>query len=103
VSEHNEDKLVDELRGALRKDSARFAHREPGSRTFWRSLGVLGMVGWPIALASIAGVLLGRWLDRHWQTSPQFTLMFLLVGVAIGCYAAWASLSRKDGSAGRHS
>ena len=103
MSEHNEDKLVDELRGALRKDSARFARREPSARTFWRSLGVLGMVGWPIALASIAGVLLGRWFDSRWQTRPQFTLLFLLIGVAIGCYAAWTSLSRRNGSASRHS
>jgi ATP synthase protein I len=102
VSDNNEDKLVDELRGAMRKDSARLARREPGSRTFWRSLGVLGMVGWPIALASIAGVLLGRWLDSHWHTRPQFTLLFLVVGVAIGCYTAWTSLSRKNGSAGPH-
>ncbi len=98
----DQDKLVDHLRDAVRSDSARRTRREPGSRTFWQSLGVLGMVGWPIALASIAGVLLGRWLDHRWATGPQFTLLSLLVGVAVGCYAAWTSLSRRNGSAGHH-
>ena len=76
--------------------------REVGARTFWRSVGLLGMVGWPIALASVAGVFLGRLLDSRWQTGPQFTLLFLLIGVGVGCYVAWTTLSHKNGSAGRH-
>jgi ATP synthase protein I len=102
VSDQRDDSSMSDLRNALRKDSARHARREPGSRTFWRSLGILGMVGWPIALASVGGILIGRALDSHWQTGPQFTLLFLLIGVVIGCYVAWTTLSRKNGSAGRH-
>ena len=50
----------------------------------------------------LPGSLLGRWLDHRWATGPQFTLLSLLVGVAVGCYAAWTSLSRRNGSAGHH-
>ena len=93
----DDDELPTELRDVLRKDSARRARREVGPRTFWRSLGIIGMVGWPIALASVAGALFGRSLDSRWQTAPQFTLLFLMVGVAVGCYVAWTTLSHKDG------
>ena len=101
MKERNDDSPVADLRGVLRKDSARRARREVGARTFWRSLGILGMVGWPIALASIGGVLLGRALDSRWQTGPMFTLLFLSLGIAIGCYVAWTTLSHKNGSKGR--
>jgi ATP synthase protein I len=102
VSPAPDENPVDDLRGALRKDSVRRTRREVGSRTFWRSLGVLGMVGWPIALASIAGVWLGRWIDSRWQTAPQFTLLLLFVGVCAGCYVAWTALSHRNGSARRN-
>jgi len=102
VTEKPDDNPIGDLSRVLRKDSARRERREVGARTFWRSVGLLGMVGWPIALASVAGVFLGRLLDSRWQTGPQFTLLFLLIGVGVGCYVAWTTLSHKNGSAGRH-
>lgn len=97
----DDQELTPDLRDVLRKDSARRARRETSPRTFWRSLGIIGMVGWPIALASVAGALLGRSLDSRWQTAPRYTLLFLTLGVGIGCYVAWTSVSHKNGSA-RH-
>lgn len=93
--------LGPDLRDVLRKDSARRARRETSPRTFWRGLGIIGMVGWPIALASVAGAFLGRGLDSRWQTAPRYTFLFLTIGVCIGCYVAWTSVSHKNGSA-RH-
>ena len=65
---------------------------------FGASLGLIGMVGWPIALASVAGALLGRSLDSRWHTAPQYTLLLLMVGVSVGCYVAWTTLSHKNGT-----
>lgn len=80
------------LRRAFERDSSRYARREKGSRTFWRELRVLGMVGWPIALFSAGGALLGRVLDTRFGTGVQFTLMLLTAGAIIGSYAAWRAL-----------
>jgi ATP synthase protein I len=71
------------------------ARRDPHNRSFWRSLNVLGMVGWPIVIAVLGGTFLGRYLDRRWDTGIQFTLMLMMVGLMIGCFAAWKSIAQK--------
>lgn len=83
-------------RAAVRRDGQRLARREQGHRSFWRSLGVIGMVGWPIALGSVGGTLLGRYLDTRLDTGIRFTLMLMTVGVLIGCFAAWRTVVQKD-------
>ena len=82
-------------REAVRRDSDRLARRERGQRSFWRSLGVIGMVGWPIAIGSVGGTLLGRYLDTRFDTGIRFTLMLMMVGVAMGSFAAWKSVDQK--------
>ena len=81
-----------DLRRALKRDFSRHARREEGHRSFWQSLGMLGMVGWPIALASVGGAFAGRYLDDRFQTGVQFTLMLLTAGAMIGSYSAWRTL-----------
>lgn len=82
-------------REAIRRDSSRLARREKGPRSFWQSLSVLGMVGWPIALGSVGGSLLGRYLDTHFQTGIRYTLMMMTVGVMAGSFAAWKTVTQK--------
>jgi ATP synthase protein I len=82
-------------RDAVRRDSSRLARREKGHRSFWQSLGVLGMVGWPIAIGSVGGALLGRYLDTRLESGIQYTLMLLTAGVMLGCFAAWKSVAQK--------
>jgi ATP synthase protein I len=53
---------------------------------------MLGMVGWPIALAAVGGALMGRFLDRRYGTGVHFTLMLLTAGAMIGSYTAWRAL-----------
>jgi len=81
-----------DLREAFERDFRRQARRESGHRTFWTSLGVLGSVGWPIALLTAGGALLGHWLDRRWETGVRFALIFLTIGVVVGCWAAWRNV-----------
>ncbi len=87
-------KLRADPRAAVRRDSARVARREQGHRSFWRALGVLGMVGWPIALGSVGGTLLGRVVDHRFNTGVRYTLMFMTAGVMIGCIAAWKTVTQ---------
>jgi len=77
------------LRGTLQRDLRRYDRREPGSRGFWRSLGVLGSVGWPIAMATVGGALAGRWIDARWDTGIRFTLMLLVAGAVAGAAIVW--------------
>ncbi len=82
----------DDMRAAIKRDLQRHARRDESHRSFWNSLGVLGMVGWPIALATVGGALLGRYLDTHFGTGVRFTLMLLSLGAIIGSYTAWNAI-----------
>ena len=45
-----------------------------------------------MAVSIIAGLLVGLWLDQRLNTAPFATLVFLLVGLAVGSLAAYRTL-----------
>lgn len=77
-------------RERTRRDLARLHRREPGQ--LWRSLAMIGSVGWPIVLLATGGAMLGRWLDGRFDTGLHFTLVLLVVGTSIGCAIAYRSV-----------
>jgi ATP synthase protein I len=78
------------------QDLARLRRRQPAGR-FWRSLALIGSVGWPIVLLSTGGALGGRYLDVHWGTGVRFTLMLLFVGTVVGTGLAFRAVRGNDG------
>jgi ATP synthase protein I len=78
-----------DARRSLDRDVDRYTRREPSGRAFWRSLSVLGTVGWSIAVPAAAGAWLGHRLDLRFDTGVRFTLMLLTAGVMIGSVVAW--------------
>jgi ATP synthase protein I len=78
-----------DARRSLDRDVDRYRRRESAGRSFWRSLSVLGTVGWSIALPAAAGAWLGHRLDLRFDTGVRFTLILLTAGVMIGSVVAW--------------
>jgi ATP synthase protein I len=78
-----------DLRRSIQRDFRRRAHREPGHRSFWRSLSVLGTVGWPIVLLAAGGAAAGHWLDVQWEAGVRWALVLLTCGTILGCWIAW--------------
>jgi ATP synthase protein I len=78
-----------DARRSLERDVGRLKRREPSAASFWRSLSVLGTVGWSIALPAVAGVWIGHRLDLRWESGVRFTLMLLVGGVMLGSIIAW--------------
>ena len=76
-------------RASLKRDLNRLARREPGDASFWRSLGVIGVVGWPIVIATVGGALAGRWLHAHWHTGFGLTALLVGAGAVVGMAIAW--------------
>lgn len=76
-------------RASLRRDLNRLAHREPGDASFWRSLSVIGAVGWPIVIATVGGALAGRWLHAHWNTGFGLTALLVAGGAVVGMAVVW--------------
>jgi len=79
-------------RGARRKRRA----REKGRRPVWFGLGMFGLVGWAVAVPTLAGVALGLWLDARSGGGSEWTLTLLLAGVGLGCINALWWVSRES-------
>ncbi|HTY16733.1 MAG TPA: AtpZ/AtpI family protein [Myxococcota bacterium] len=71
---------------------SRYARREPSGATFWRSLSLLGTVGWSISIPAVLGAWLGHRLDVRFETGVHFTLILLTLGVIIGSVVVWRVL-----------
>ena len=89
--ERDEDPFVVEVR--------RQAERAGRARhlTFWQGLGLVGSVGWMVAVPTVGGALLGRWLDARFATHVFWTLSLLFVGVVLGSASAWRQIKRELG------
>ena len=89
--------------GRLRNHVDRQVRRRVRARrhppwSLWRGLGFMGMVGWSVAMPMLLGALLGRWLDQALAPERSMTLVLMLAGLALGCWNAfaWVSRERRD-------
>lgn len=86
MSKDREERLADELEDRIRRRQ-RAQRRRPANPL--RGLGVFGVVGWSVAVPTLAGLALGLWLDDVADTQRSWTITLLLAGVAFGCFNAW--------------
>jgi ATP synthase protein I len=77
---------------AARKLQAR-RHSTPG---VWFGLGMMGLIGWSVAVPTLLGAALGIWLDRRHSGPHSWTLALLMAGLAIGCLNAWHWVAKED-------
>ncbi len=61
----------------------------------WYGLGMMGLVGWSIAIPTLLGAALGVWLDRQNWSERSWTLALLVAGLTIGCLNAWLWVSKE--------
>lgn len=66
------------------------------TRTVWFGLGMMGLIGWSVAIPTLLGAALGIWLDRHYPGGRSWTLALLVAGLALGCWNAWHWVSKED-------
>ncbi|PKO94267.1 MAG: F0F1 ATP synthase subunit [Betaproteobacteria bacterium HGW-Betaproteobacteria-10] len=59
------------------------------TQTVWSGLGMMGLVGWSVAMPTLLGAALGLWLDARYPGSHSWTLALLAVGLVLGCINAW--------------
>ena len=70
------------------------ARRNRGSQV-WFGLGMFGVVGWSVAVPMLLSLALGIWIDRRWPSPYSWTLMFLFIGIVLGCLNAWYWITRE--------
>ena len=62
----------------------------------WFGLGMMGMVGWSVAVPALLGAALGIWMDKIYPQSFSWTLTFLIAGLFSGCLIAWYWVAKED-------
>ncbi len=70
--------------------------RKQGPPNVWRSVGLIGLVGWSVALPMLIGVAVGTWIDRQWPSRFSWTVMLLVAGLAAGCANAWNRIRKEQ-------
>ncbi|WP_454854579.1 AtpZ/AtpI family protein [Rhizobium binxianense] len=85
------DRLADAARRAAEREREGEDNPEPslGAR-----LGQIGILGWTIVVPTLLAVLLGRWLDRTFETGIFFSAPLIMVGAAFGFWSAWKWMHR---------
>jgi ATP synthase protein I len=56
---------------------------------------MMGLIGWSVAIPTLAGAALGLWLDANHPASFSWTLTLLILGLLVGCLNAWHWVSRE--------
>ena len=69
--------------------------RRQGERSLGQNLAMIGALGWTIVTPTLAGIFLGRWLDRHFASGIFWTLGLLAAGLALGCWLAWTRVFKE--------
>ncbi len=79
-----------------RRAERKLEARRQGDRGVWFGLGMFGLVGWAVAVPTLAGIALGIWLDGRVSGQISWTLTFLFIGAALGCLNAWYWIQRES-------
>ena len=96
VSKERTRKIAEDFgRGVERKEDRKIKTRREKDRGVWFGLGMFGLVGWSVAIPTLIGLALGIWIDSRWPSRYSWTLMGLIIGVALGCLNAWFWVKRE--------
>ncbi len=81
IADHFADRVA-------QKESLRLKAMRHKDETVWFGVGMFGIVGWSVAIPTLIGIALGLWIDRTWPSRYSWALMFLIIGVVLGCLNA---------------
>ena len=62
----------------------------------WFGLGMMGLIGWSVAIPTLLGAALGIWLDKRHPGTHSWTLALLVGGLTVGCLNAWHWVAKED-------
>ena len=84
--------LCDEV-GA--RETRKLRARRQKRESVWFGLGMMGLVGWSVAVPMLVGLAIGWAIDSRLPTRFSFTLMLLFAGAVVGCLNAWHWITRE--------
>ena len=70
--------------------------QKESKQTLWVGFSMAGLVGWSVSIPILLGIALGVFLDKHFFVGHSWTLLFLMVGLIVGCFNAWYWVSKEE-------
>ena len=77
------------------REGRKMLARQNRSKGVWFGMGMMGVIGWSVAIPTLIGVAIGIWLDSRYPGQISWTITFLFTGLAIGCFNAWYWVERE--------
>ena len=100
MSDDPQDKLAKPKPSFSQKVGAKAARklkaRRNAAQGVWSGLGMMGLIGWSVAIPTLLGAAVGIWLDAHYPGKHAWTLALLVAGLSIGCFVAWHWVAKED-------
>lgn len=96
---HSEQAEIE--RQVAAKEERKLKAQSEKNHSIWFGLGMMGLIGWSVAVPALIGVAIGLWIDSHWPSPYSCGLMFLILGIGIGCLNAWNWLQKEGRSEAR--
>ncbi|AMV73774.1 AtpZ/AtpI family protein [Desulfuromonas carbonis] len=79
-----------------KKAARKLKARNQGTPGIWFGLGMMGLIGWSVAIPTLLGAALGLWLDKQHAGGHSWTLALLVGGLTLGCFNAWHWLAKEE-------
>ncbi len=93
TNKQDEDFFSDQV---TKKEKRKLRALRENSGGVWSGLGMMGMIGWSVAVPCLLGAALGIWLDKKYPESFSWTLTFLFSGLITGSIVAWYWVEKED-------
>ena len=78
------------------KAARKLKARRNSTPVVWSGLGMMGLIGWSVAIPTLLGAALGIWLDQYYPGKHPWTLALLVAGLLLGCLNAWHWVAKED-------
>ncbi|EDX82950.1 F0F1-ATPase subunit, putative [Synechococcus sp. PCC 7335] len=92
---HRQRQKEDFLKKISRKSQRKLKAQRSRSQA-WIGMRMFGLVGWAVSIPTLIGIALGVWIDRQVQSQYSWTLMLLIVGIALGCFNGWYWIEKES-------
>jgi len=94
---HRPSPLADRVAAQARR---KLRARRQCAQGVWLGVGMMGLVGWSVAVPTLLGAGLGIWLDSSYPGGRSWTLALLMAGLTLGCLNAWMWVAREHRAIG---
>ncbi len=84
------------IRKVAEQEARKLKAQQNVAQSVWSGLGMMGLVGWSVAVPTVLGAVLGIWLDKRYPGIHSWTLTLLITGLAVGCLNAWHWVAKEN-------